>query len=73
MPRKTDKELMSAIGLPWFAVAEYKEAARNYRGRKIEKAIQALNDCDLKFKGIEDNTGDEKALFQETLLKILSL
>jgi DNA polymerase-3 subunit delta len=73
MNRSTDKEIMSAIGIPFFAIGEYRQAATNFGGSKIVKAIEAINECDLKMKGIMENTGDEKSLFEETILKILSL
>ena len=73
MSRSTDKEIMSALGIPFFVISEYRQAATNYGGRKMLKVIEAINDCDLKFKGIKENSGDQKSLFEETVLKILSL
>jgi DNA polymerase-3 subunit delta len=73
MQQRTDKEIMSAVGIPHFVMNEYREAANNFRGKKIVKAIEALNDCDLKFKGIKENTGGHAAIFEETVLKILTL
>ncbi|PCJ67630.1 MAG: DNA polymerase III subunit delta [Bacteroidetes bacterium] len=73
MVRSTDKEIMSAVGIPFFAINEYRQAASNYGGKKIVRVIEVINDCDLKFKGIKENTGDQKSLFEETVLKILSL
>ena len=72
MSRSTDKEIMSALGIPFFAINEFRQAATNYRGKAIQEVISALNDCDLKFKGIKENTGDERKLFEETMLRILS-
>ncbi len=73
MARNTDKEIMSALGIPFFAIGEYRQAASNYRGTAIKEVINCINDCDLKFKGIKENTGGERELFEETILKILSL
>lgn len=73
MQRSTDKEIMSAVGIPFFVMNEYREASRNFGGKKIVKVIEALNDCDLKFKGIKESTGGHGAIFEETILKILSL
>jgi DNA polymerase III delta subunit len=73
MNRSTDKEIMSAVGIPFFAMSEYREAARNYSGKKIVAVMDCINDCDLKFKGIKPGSGGEKALLEETILKILSL
>lgn len=73
MVRSTDKEIMSSLRIPFFAISEYRQAATNFKGKKIQKAIECINDCDLKAKGIKENTGSEKALFEETILKILSL
>ena len=72
MTRSTDKEVMSALGIPFFAISEYRQAANNYRGMAMRHVLDAINDCDLKFKGIKDNTGDDSALLNETVLKILS-
>jgi len=73
MSRSTEKEIMSAIGIPFFAIGEFRQAAANYSGKKIVKVIEAINDCDLKIKGIKENTGDDAGIFEETILKILSL
>jgi DNA polymerase-3 subunit delta len=70
---KTDKEVMSTIGIPFFAIGEYREAARNYSGKKIVDVIECINDCDLKFKGITQSSKDPKILFEETILKILGI
>ena len=69
----TDKEIMSALGIPFFAIGEYRTAAGNFPGKKIQKAIEAINDCDLKFKGISKSSGNHAELLEETVLKILSL
>lgn len=73
MVRSTDKEIMSAVGIPFFAIGEYRKAATNYGGDKMKSVIQIINDCDLRFKGIKESTGGPKELFEETILKILSL
>ncbi|MDB4161187.1 DNA polymerase III subunit delta [Bacteroidia bacterium] len=73
MRKSTDKEIMSAVGIPFFAMSEYREASKNFGGKKMVKVIEALNDCDLKFKGIKENAGGHAALFEETILKILAL
>jgi DNA polymerase-3 subunit delta len=73
MVRSTDKEIMSALGIPFFAIGEYRQAANNYGGRSIKGVINCINDCDLKFKGIKESTGGDRELFEETILKILSL
>lgn len=73
MQRSTDKEIMSAVGISFYHMAEYREASRNFGGKKILKVIEALNDCDLKFKGIKESTGGHGAIFEETILKILTL
>ena len=70
---KQDKEVMSILGIPFYFISEYRNAARNYSPAKMEKLIGYLSETDLKFKGIIDNAGDEKALLQETVLKILSI
>ena len=72
MSRNTDKEIMSALLIPFFLINEYRQAASNYRCAAMQKAIKAIHYCDLKFKGIKETTGKEKELFEETLLKILS-
>lgn len=70
---RTDKEVMTLVGISFYHIGEYREAARNFEGKKIVKVIEALNDCDLKFKGIKESTGGHAAIFEETILKILSL
>jgi DNA polymerase-3 subunit delta len=73
MKQSTDKEIMSAVGIPFFVMSEYREASKNFGGKKIVKVIEALNDCDLKFKGIKESAGGHAAIFEETILKILTL
>lgn len=73
MSKMTDKEVMSSVGIPFFAMSEYREAARNYPGKKIVDVIGIINECDLKFKGIKQSIKDPRALFEETVLKILSV
>lgn len=73
MNKKTDKEVMSSVGIPFFAIGEYREAARNYSGKKIVDVMGCINDCDLKFKGITQTSKDPKVLFEETILKILGI
>jgi hypothetical protein len=70
--RSTDKEIMSVVGIPFFAISEYRQAATNYQNYGVTNAIKVINECDLKFKGIIENTGNDKELFQETILKILA-
>jgi hypothetical protein len=64
---------MSSVGIPFFAIGEYREAARNYAGKKIVDVISCLNDCDLKFKGITQSAKNPEILFEETVLKILGI
>ncbi len=73
MGRQSDKEVMSALGIPFYFISEYRNAARTFQAGKIEQVIAYLNECDLKFKAIKENTGDEKALLEETIVKILSV
>lgn len=73
MGRKGDKEVMSALGIPFYFISEYRNAARNFSPMAMQNVISILHDCDLKFKGISENTGDEKALLEETIAKILSV
>lgn len=73
MGRKGDKEVMSALGIPFYFISEYRNAARNFSPLAMQNVISILHDCDLKFKGIRDNTGDERALLEETIAKILSV
>ncbi|MFY0643423.1 MAG: DNA polymerase III subunit delta [Bacteroidia bacterium] len=70
---KSDKEIMSELGIPFYFISDYRNAARSFPPKSMEKLIQYLSETDLKFKGIQENTGDEKALLEETVLKILSL
>jgi DNA polymerase-3 subunit delta len=70
---RTDKEIMTLVGISFYHIGEYREASRNFEGRKIVKVIEALNDCDLKFKGIKESAGGHAAIFEETILKILAL
>mgnify|MGYP001585120391 CR=1 FL=1 len=72
LSRSTDKEIMSTLRIPFFAINEFRQAASNYRGASMQRAMKAIHDCDLKFKGIKESTGKEKELFEETLLKILA-
>ena len=73
MGKNTDKEVIAATGIPYFAIGEYREAARNYGGKKIVEVMGYINDCDLKFKGITQQNKNPQTLFEETILKIVSI
>ena len=70
---KSDKEIMAELGIPFYFISDYRNAARSFPPQRLQKLIAYLSESDLKFKGIKENTGDEKALLEETVLKILSL
>ncbi|MBR9859711.1 DNA polymerase III subunit delta [bacterium] len=72
MRGKTDKEVMAALGIPFYFISEYRNAARSYNQVQIQKVIEIIHEGDLKFKGIMENTGDDTALLRETILRILS-
>lgn len=70
---KSDKELMSLLGIPFYFINEYRNAARNYPALKLQEAIQFIHEMDLKAKGIKEHSGDEKQLLEEIVVKLLLL
>lgn len=70
--KQTDKEKMTTLSIPYFALSEYRTAAVNYQAKGIAQAIEYLNEVDLKVKGIKENTGSDSELMMELVLKLLS-
>ncbi len=61
----------SELGLPPFAINEYKEASSKYGAQKVEKIIGFIRDTDKKTKGVNNYSADNGELLKELIFKIL--
>jgi len=67
-----DKDLAAAIKVSPFFVKDYKAAARNYSGQKIEQIFYLLEEYDLRAKGVNNQGVKEGELLKELVFKILN-
>lgn len=70
---KSEKEIMSLVGIPFMAIADYRKTAANYSVLQIQKVINILHYADLQSKGIEGSANDSEQILEEAVIKILSL
>lgn len=64
-------ELVKLTGLSPFFLEDYKKAARNYTYDGLIKIMSYLRDCDLKSKGVDNNSASDGELLMELSYKIL--
>ena len=64
-------DVSKLIGLPPFIAKEYVTAARNYDDNKVMHVFSYLREADMRSKGFENNSLDDKAILQELVFKIL--
>jgi len=74
MGRKSEKEIMTAIGLhvPFF-FQEYKQAAAKYSLKHLEYIVGILTKYDLRSKGVGNRSADEAELLREMVQEIYTL
>ena len=68
--KQNDTALAVELKIHPFILREYKLAAQNYPPKKISKIITWISECDLKSKGVGNNTINESELIKELLFKI---
>lgn len=67
----SDAQLAGVIGVPPFAVREYRSASNNYNLGKIIDVFSHLKEADLRYKGVDSASMDDGAILRELLFKIL--
>jgi DNA polymerase III subunit delta len=68
---KSRSNVMDALAINGFFVSKYQRAAVNYRPEKITNIISYLRECDIKSKGINNNSVSDGELLKELTYKIL--
>jgi len=71
LPDKSQKAVMSSLGIPFNFVDDYKLAGKNYDLNKLKRIFSYLRDYDLKSKGIDRGSASEGELLKEMVFKIL--
>lgn len=72
MGGSANKDAMKALGIWPAAQQEYAEAFHNYKGR-LPRAMQLLQEYDLRFKGVNDTGTDDGELLREMVFKLAYL
>ncbi|MHA7128505.1 DNA polymerase III subunit delta [Algoriphagus namhaensis] len=67
----SDAQLAGMIGVPPFAVKEYRSASKNYNLGKIIDVFGYLKEADLRLKGVDSVSISEGDILRELLYKIL--
>lgn len=71
LPDKSQKSVMSGLGIPFNFVDDYKLAGKNYDLNKLKRIFSYLRDYDLKSKGLDRGSASEGELLKEMVFKIL--
>lgn len=69
---KTEKEIMSLVGIPFMAISDYRIASNNYSVRQIQYVISLFHEADLQTKGILGTATDTEKILEELVVKILA-
>ena len=59
------------MGVHPYFLNEYSTASKNYPKQKIVHIITWLRECDIKLKGVNNNSASESDLLKELVFKIL--
>jgi len=70
-PNASDGELAGKLGVPPFAIKEYRSAARNYNLGKIIDVFSYLKEADMRLKGVDSVSMRDGEILRELLYKIL--
>lgn len=71
LPVKDKRSVAVALGVPDFFVPEYQRAASNYSQEKLTRVISYLRQCDIRSKGIDNQSISHGDLLKELIYKIL--
>ena len=70
--KQNDNELKVLLGLPTpYFVREYREAARNYGGKKLISIFEALKTADLKSKGVGARGMENREILRDLMIEVL--
>lgn len=67
----SDSQLAGILGVPPFAVKEYRSASNNYKLGKVIDVFTYLKEADLRLKGVDSVSMSESDILRELLFKIL--
>ncbi|MFC3881467.1 DNA polymerase III subunit delta [Algoriphagus namhaensis] len=67
----SDTQLAGELGVPPFAVKEYRSASNNYKLGKVIDVFGYLKEADLRYKGVDSVSMSESDILRELLFKIL--
>jgi len=69
--KKNDNELKVLLGLPTpYFVKDYRVAAKNFNGKKLINAFDALKDADLKSKGVGARNMDHREILRDLMIQV---
>jgi DNA polymerase-3 subunit delta len=68
---KGEKELVIALKISPFAARDYMNALRNYTLSKIIDNISALKQADLRLKGVNSGSEDEREILRELVTRLI--
>lgn len=68
---KSERGLASALGVNPFFVKDYMGASKNYSLNKLVAIVSYLREADLRSKGVNWNAGNEHAIMQELVYKVM--
>ena len=68
---KSSKNAASALGINPYFISQFQTASRNYPMKKLFKIFTYLKEYDLKSKGVNNTSTDDKELLKELTFKIL--
>ncbi len=71
LENKTPAAVAKALNINPYFVKEYQKAAQKYKMKKITKNIGYLKDADLKSKGVDAGSMQEKDILNELLFKLM--
>ncbi|MEE9438445.1 MAG: DNA polymerase III subunit delta [Saprospiraceae bacterium] len=70
--KKSDNDLKTLLGLPTpYFVKEYREAAKNYGGKKLINIFEALKKADLRSKGVGARNMPSQEILRELMIEVL--
>ena len=72
LPDKTNRGIMSGLGLPFPAVESMKVAGANYSAQKVIQNISVLRELDRKLKGVEYVSTPNEDLQQQMVFDLMN-
>lgn len=70
---KSDRGLAQAMGIPPFALRDYRPALKNFGILKIKNAIHAIRKADMQAKGINTQINSDAEILKELICVLMSI